>query len=126
MRLRSHHPRFELLGRTGDVVRAGTYFVNYRRIARIAAEHLGYCGELQMVVEAAPSRERITVRMDEDGVSDPAAATRTLLAHYPELYEAVTAEGLLDLSVQAVAPGDFERSAASRKLRTVVDRRLPG
>lgn len=79
-----------------------------------------------MVVEAAPSRERITVRMDEDGVSDPAAATRTLLAHYPELYEAVTAEGLLDLSVQAVAPGDFERSAASGKLRTVVDRRLPG
>lgn len=119
-------PRFELLGRTGDVVRAGTYFVNYRRIAHIAAEHLGYCGELQMVVEAAPSRERITVRMDVDGVGDPAAAARTLLAHYGELREAVTTERLLDLSVEAIAPGDFERSAASGKLRTVVDRRLAG
>lgn len=124
--MRSHHPRFELLGRTGDVVRAGTYFVNYRRIAHIAAEHLGYCGELQMVVEAAPSRERITVRMDVDGVGDPAAAARTLLAHYGELREAVTTERLLDLSVEAIAPGDFERSAASGKLRTVVDRRLAG
>ncbi|MFC0842476.1 acyl-CoA reductase [Streptomyces noboritoensis] len=116
-------PRFELLGRTGDVVRAGTYFVNYRRIARIAAEHLGYCGELQMVVEAAPSRERITIRTEEHAGVDPAAVVATLLAHYPELHEAVTGEGLLDLSVEAVGAGEFERSAASGKLRTVVDRR---
>ncbi|PKV83021.1 acyl-CoA reductase [Streptomyces sp. TLI_146] len=118
-------PRFELLGRTGDVVRAGTYFINYRRIARIVAEHLGYCGELQMVVETAPSRERITVRMEEHGAVDPTTVVATLLAHYPELHEAVTTERLLDLSVEAVGSGAFERSAASGKLRTVVDRRLP-
>ncbi|GAA0595452.1 acyl-CoA reductase [Streptomyces crystallinus] len=118
-------PRFELLGRTGDVVRAGTYFVNYRRIGHIAADHLGYCGELQMVVEAAPVRERITVRMEEHSGIDPEVVATTLLAHYPELNAAVTTERLLDLSVEAVRSGDFERSAASGKLRTVVDRRVP-
>ncbi|QEV21780.1 hypothetical protein CP975_33460 [Streptomyces alboniger] len=119
-------PRFELLGRTGDVVRAGTYFLNYRVLARIVAERLGYCGELQMVVEPAESRERIVIRVDEQAVRDPGAVTEALLAHSPELREAVTRERLLDLTVETVSPSDFERSAASGKLRTVIDRRLTG
>ncbi|MEV8021845.1 acyl-CoA reductase [Streptomyces sp. NPDC086554] len=119
-------PRFELLGRTGDVVRAGTYFINYRVLARIVAEHLGYCGELQMVVESAADRERITVRVDDRAVRDPETVTQVLLTHSPELREAVTRERLLDLVVETVSSSDFERSAASGKLRTVVDRRLAG
>ncbi|KNB50854.1 acyl-CoA reductase [Streptomyces caatingaensis] len=114
-------PRFELLGRTGDVIRTGTYFLNYRRLARIAEDHLGYCGELQMLVEPGAARERVVLRMNG---ADPDAATAAFLAHYPELRAAVTDERLLDLRVEAVGPDGFERAASSGKLRTVIDRRL--
>ncbi|RLU81776.1 hypothetical protein CTZ27_31725 [Streptomyces griseocarneus] len=114
-------PRFELLGRTGDVIRTGTYFLNYRRFARIAEEHLGYCGELQMLVEPAAARERVVLRMN--GADTDEAAT-AFLAHYPELHAAVTEERLLDLRIEAVDRNGFERAGSSGKLRTVIDRRL--
>ncbi|MBH1932699.1 hypothetical protein I5Q34_00050 [Streptomyces sp. AV19] len=113
-------PRFELLGRTGDVIRTGTYFLNYRRFARLAEEHLGYRGELQMLVEPAAARERIVLRMNGVDTDEAAAA---FLAHYAELRAAVIEEHLLDLRVDAVGRDGFERAAASGKLRTVIDRR---
>lgn len=117
-------PRFELLGRTGDVVRTGTYFLNYRRFVQIAAEQLGYCGELQLVIESGQQRERVTVRMERDHSPQPHAVNEALLAHYPELREGVLAERLLDLQVEAVASTAFERANGSGKLRTVLDRRI--
>ncbi|MFE0136337.1 acyl-CoA reductase [Streptomyces sp. NPDC059037] len=118
-------PRFELLGRTGDVVRVGTYFLNYRMFAHLAEQHLGYCGELQMIVERSTERERVVVHMDRALVTDPDAAASAFLAHYPELHEGVVSEQLLDLRVEAIAPSEFERAGASGKLRTVIDRRVP-
>ncbi|WP_043262675.1 acyl-CoA reductase [Streptomyces sp. CT34] len=114
-------PRFELLGRTGDVIRTGTYFLNYRRLARIAEEHLGYCGELQILVEPAAARERVVLRMNG---ADTDKATAAFLAHYPELRAAVAEERLLDLHVEAVGRDGFARAGSSGKLRTVIDRRL--
>ncbi|MGA5135397.1 acyl-CoA reductase [Streptomyces olivoreticuli] len=116
-------PRFELLGRTGDVVRVGTEFFNYRMFTRIAEEHLDYCGELQMVLEQGVARECIVLRMDRNALShtDPASV---FLAHYPVLRQDVTVEKLLDLRIEAINLADFERTATSGKLRTVIDRRV--
>ncbi|MFZ3475717.1 acyl-CoA reductase [Streptomyces sp. 4.24] len=118
-------PRFELLGRTGDVVRIGTDFFNYRMFTRIAEEHMGYCGELQMFLETGAAREHMVLRMDRDAVdhADPASV---FLAHYPVLRQDVTVERLLDFRVETIDRGAFERSAISGKLLTVIDRRIPG
>ncbi|MFD0279564.1 acyl-CoA reductase [Kitasatospora sp. NPDC127111] len=117
----SHTPRIELLGRYGDVVRVGTYFLNVRRFIAVAEEELGYRGELQLVLDAGEGRERAVVRLDERYARDAAAARAAFLAAIPELGSAV-AEGLLDCTVETVGSAAFERTPTSGKLRTVVDR----
>lgn len=117
-------PRFELLGRTGDVVRIGTTLLNYRMLTRIAEQCLDYCGELQMVLGRNAERECVVVRMDRNEIADPETAASTFLAHYPVLRTFVRDEGLLDFHVEAIELAGFERTAASDKLRTVVDQRL--
>ncbi|MEV6837194.1 acyl-CoA reductase [Streptomyces sp. NPDC051133] len=118
----SHVPRLELLGRYGDVVRVGTYFVNYRRILQAAQERLAYHGEVQLLIAPGTDREELTVRLDEQYAGDAGAAREALTAEVPELTSAV-AEGLLALSVETVPRDSFERTATSGKLRTVIDLR---
>ncbi|WP_244188629.1 acyl-CoA reductase [Streptomyces yokosukanensis] len=115
-------PRLELLGRYGDVVRVGTYFLNYRRIVRALAERLAYHGEVQLSVASGPEREELTVRLDEQYAPDPGLTRSTLTAEVPELASALE-EGLLSLAVQSVRRETFERTPTSGKLRTVVDLR---
>ncbi|PKW11091.1 Phenylacetate-coenzyme A ligase PaaK, adenylate-forming domain family [Streptomyces sp. 1222.5] len=118
----SHVPRLELLGRHGDVVRVGTYFVNYRRVLRAAQERLAYHGEVQLLVAPGTGRELLTVRLDEQYAGDAAAAREALAAEVPEL-AAAEAEGLLAVAVETVPRAAFARTATSGKLRTVVDLR---
>ncbi|MFI1605497.1 acyl-CoA reductase [Streptomyces griseofuscus] len=118
----SHVPRLELLGRYGDVVRVGTYFLNYRRVVAAAQERLAYHGEVQLVVRSGVGREELTIRLDEQYADDPGAAHRALAAEVPELGSA-EAEGLLALTVETVPREAFERTATSGKLRTVIDLR---
>ncbi|MCU7826006.1 acyl-CoA reductase [Kitasatospora sp. DSM 101779] len=118
----SHTPRIELLGRYGDVVRVGTYFLNVRRLMSVAEEHLGYRGELQLLVDADATREHVTVRLDERYAPDPEPALTAFLTAVPELASA-TAEGLLTCTVETVPTTAFDRTPTSGKLRTVVDRR---
>ncbi|MEU5794746.1 aldehyde dehydrogenase family protein [Streptomyces sp. NPDC047813] len=118
----SHVPRLELLGRYGDVVRVGTYFVNYRRVVAAAQERLAYHGEVQLVVRSGAGREELTIRLDEQYAGDSGAAHHALAAEVPELASA-EAEGLLALTVETVPREAFERTATSGKLRTVIDLR---
>ncbi|WP_029002629.1 acyl-CoA reductase [Azorhizobium doebereinerae] len=116
-------PRFELMGRHGDVFRIGMKFLNYRKIANLLADHGGYAGELQAVLDWSGGKERIVLRVDEGSGLAPASVAPLLLERYPELREAVIKYHVLDLAVEPVAPGAFERIAGSGKLRMVIDRR---
>ncbi|MFK8911132.1 acyl-CoA reductase [Streptomyces sp. YS-3] len=118
----SHAPRFELRGRTGDVMRVATHFLNHRRFAVIAQERAGYSGELQTVLTRQDTHERLTVRVERAGAADPERLREAFLADYPELRSAVT-ERLLDLKVEAVDGAKLDRSPTSGKLRAVVDLR---
>ncbi|MFG2608436.1 acyl-CoA reductase [Streptomyces sp. NPDC048514] len=118
----SHVPRLELLGRYGDVVRVGTYFINYRRVARALQDRLAYHGEVQMVVAPGTGRESLTVRLDEEYAPHPEAARTALTSAVTELADA-QAEDLLNLTVQTIAREAFERTTTSGKLRTVIDLR---
>ncbi|MEV0990390.1 aldehyde dehydrogenase family protein [Streptomyces sp. NPDC049949] len=118
----SHAPRFELLGRMGEVMRVATYFLNYRRFVSVAGERLGYGGELQAVLTAGAAREGLTVRLESAHAPDPDRAREAFLAAYPEVRSAV-AEKLLDFAVEAVDGAGLERAATSGKLLAVVDRR---
>lgn len=118
----SHAPRFELLGRLGDVMRVATYFLNHRRFTAIAQERLRYSGELQILLANSGPREALTVRVERTLAVGTEEARDTFLAEYPELRSAVE-ERLLDLTVETVDGADLERTATSGKLRSVVDGR---
>ncbi|MET9961414.1 acyl-CoA reductase [Streptomyces sp. NPDC006326] len=118
----SRAPRFELLGRLGEVMRVATYFLNYRRFVAIAAEHLRYGGEIQAVLTGGPVREGLTLRMERSHVTDAERARGAFLAAYPELHSAVS-EKLLDFTVEPVDGAGLARTATSGKLLAVVDRR---
>ncbi|WP_246102484.1 acyl-CoA reductase [Streptomyces piniterrae] len=116
-------PRFELLGRLGEVMRVATYFLNYRRFVTLAEEFLGHRGGTQIVLAHDGLRERLTVRLERaDGEPRALRAREVFLAGYPELRTAV-AEGLLDLEVTEMAGAGLERTPGTGKLRSVVDTR---
>ncbi|MFD3721820.1 acyl-CoA reductase [Streptomyces sp. NPDC058674] len=117
-----HSPRFELRGRSGDVMRVATYFLNHRRFLDLAGERGGHRGELQVRLDGTDARERLTVRVERAGATDPEWLREVFLAGYPELRSAVT-EGLLDLVVEAVDGAALDRSPTSGKLLAVVDAR---
>lgn len=71
----SHVPRLELLGRYGDVVRVGTYFLNYRRVVAAAQERLAYHGEVQLVVRSGAGREELTIRPTSSTPTTPGPRT---------------------------------------------------
>ncbi|AUG81713.1 hypothetical protein CFP65_7109 [Kitasatospora sp. MMS16-BH015] len=115
-------PRFELLGRLGEVMRVATYFLNYRRFVAITEEQLRYGGELQAVLTAEAARERLTLRV-ESGRAPAADVVRSaILDAYPEVRSAVE-ERLLDFVVEVVEGAELERTGTSGKLRAVVDLR---
>ncbi|MFE1771558.1 acyl-CoA reductase [Streptomyces sp. NPDC059008] len=116
-------PRFELMGRLGEVMRVATYFLNYRRFVTLAEESLGHRGETQIVLAHDGLREHLTVRLERAG-GEPRAlrAREVFLAGYPELRTAV-AEGLLELEVTETDRADLERTPGTGKLRSVVDTR---
>ncbi|MFG2177357.1 acyl-CoA reductase [Streptomyces abikoensis] len=116
----NHAPRFELLGRLGDVMRVATYFLNHGRFVTIAEGDCGYAGELQVLLATGTARERLTVRVERS--ADPSALRTALLAGYPELRSAVE-EWLLDLDVEVADTADFARTTTTGKLRSVVDGR---
>ncbi|MFJ9648401.1 acyl-CoA reductase [Streptomyces sp. NPDC101206] len=118
----SHAPRFELQGRTGDVMRVATYFLNHRRFVTLAEEQGGHRGELQVLLGNGEARERLTVRVERSAGTDPERLREVFLAGYPDLRSAVS-ERLLDLVVEAVDGASLDRSPTSGKLRSVVDGR---
>ncbi|MFE3558900.1 acyl-CoA reductase [Streptomyces sp. NPDC059193] len=115
-------PRFELRGRTGDVMRVATYFLNHRRFLALAEEQGGHRGELQIRLDGTDARERLTVRVERGAATDAVRLREVFLSGYPELRSAV-AEQLLELVVEAVDGASLDRSATSGKLLAVVDAR---
>ncbi|MDX3762790.1 acyl-CoA reductase [Streptomyces sp. AK02-04a] len=116
-------PRFELLGRFGDIFRSGSHFLNYRRFTAVAEEALGHRGALQIVLDEEADGERLTVRLEAVGATTDVDAAQVFLKEYPQLADAVLRDGLVKLSVERAEPDAFERTTASGKLLAVLDRR---
>jgi phenylacetate-coenzyme A ligase PaaK-like adenylate-forming protein len=117
-------PRFELLGRFGDIFRSGSHFLNYRRFAAIAEDALGHTGAVQILLdEDEHADERLTVRLEGDATRAEADAVRVFLDEYPALDIAVNRDRMVELRVEWAPVERFEQTAASGKLLAVVDRR---
>jgi phenylacetate-coenzyme A ligase PaaK-like adenylate-forming protein len=116
-------PRFELLGRTGDVFRTAAQTLNYRRFLTILEDEHSYSGALQIVLNENSTGEELVVRLEDGRAPDAASSHSTLLSQYAEICEAVEQDELLTLRVENVPLADFTRTRSSGKLIAVVDQR---
>lgn len=120
-------PRFELLGRHGDIFRVGTTFLNYGKILKILEERFAYAAELQVYIPTAigGAIEQIELRLSEVEVcsSDLGRVRSVLLGAYPDLREAVEEDHVLELKLVSTPLAGFSRTAGSGKLIRIVDAR---
>lgn len=116
-------PRFKLLGRTGDVVRIGSMFLNYQKFAHILSSQGGYAGHVQLVLAEDGLREKVVLRLSKGAGLSAAEGKRLCLEHYGDLAEAVVADKVLVFEAEELAADAFARSPASGKLLRVVDSR---
>jgi len=116
-------PRFELLGRTGDVFRAAAQTLNYRRFLTILEDEFSYSGALQIELHENSTGEELVVRLENGRAPEPASSKTALLSRYAEVAEAVEQDELLTVRVENAPLEAFLRTRSSGKLIAVVDQR---
>lgn len=117
-------PRFELMGRYGDIFKSATHFLNYRIFTKILEEVLGYSGRVQLVLSFENNMDVITVRLDPADSLSKAQVKQAIIENYAEVYDAVVAENGLKLKIEFVTGDAFIRTTTSDKLISVIDERL--
>ncbi|HEX4048389.1 MAG TPA: acyl-CoA reductase, partial [Elusimicrobiota bacterium] len=116
-------PRFRLLGRSGDVFRIGTSFLNYQKLVTILSERLGHAGAVQVVLDHDGLKEKLTVLLSRESGTDAVEARAALLESDRDLAEIVEKDKVLLLDVEGVPIDGLEKLKGSGKLVRILDRR---
>ncbi|PIK14982.1 acyl-CoA reductase [Halobacteriovorax sp. JY17] len=111
--------KFELLGRHGDIFRAGGTFFNFTKIQRVLEEYFSYGGSLQVIIDNSTGKDSIEVVLDNKEFSE-----EEFMEKYKDLYEAVQMEQTVLFSMKNTSPKDFLHSKNSGKLLRVIDKRI--
>ena len=117
-------PRFELLGRFGDIFKFATNYVNYKNIKSIFGKAMNYTGWLQVVL-SYNKLSVMTICVENDFSITENEAIEILCKNYPELLECVTDKtGVIAIKKQN--KDSFILSTGGGKVRSVVDERIKG
>ena len=115
-------PRFELLGRFGDIFKFATNYVNYKTIKSVFAEKMNYAGWLQVVLEYdGISCMTVCVEKDFDITEDE--AKQILADSYPEIEECLR-DKTGKVTVAKISKEEFVLSSGGGKVRSVIDKRI--
>lgn len=119
-------PRFRLLGRTGDIFRIGTMFLNFQKFQKILSDQ-NYAGDAQIELSEFKLKEKVILRLSQASLlelkSSGAAIRKLCLENYEDLAEAVVKDKMLLFEVQSADAREFKKSPASGKLLRVIDLR---
>ena len=118
-------PRFELLGRHGDVFRIASMFFNYAKFANILSDVFQFDGEMQIVLKSGDKteKEELCILLSSTRIKDAQNVRTAFLDNYADLRECVVDDALLELKISVVAPNQLQKTAGSGKLKRVVDER---
>lgn len=116
-------PRFELMGRMGDVFRVAGTFINLQRISKILGEKTNYQGEIQAVISQEQLKDKLELRLDRDHINDNIQLESIILKAYPDLEEVIYKEKNLNFLISKIDSKAFERTLGSGKLKRVIDLR---
>jgi phenylacetate-coenzyme A ligase PaaK-like adenylate-forming protein len=116
-------PRFCLSGRTGDIFRIGSAFLNYQKFSQILSMAASYTGDMQICLTEEGRKEKLVLRLGKGSGLAADVARKHCLDGYHDLQEIVEGEKLLLFEVEQIPAESFERSSASGKLLRLLDRR---
>ncbi len=115
-------PRFELLGRFGDIFKFATNYLNYKKIKEIFGREMNYTGWLQVVL-SYDTTSCMNIYVENDFAYAEDAAVDILAEHYPEVKECLT-DKTGTIAVIKQEKELFELSTGGGKVRSVIDQRL--
>lgn len=115
-------PRFELLGRFGDVFKFATNYINYKKIKSIFGEKMNYTGWVQLVLSYNET-SIMDICVETDLAFSEEDALRILAQNYPEIAEIVT-DRTGRITVVRQNRDQFTLSTGGGKIRSVIDRRI--
>ncbi len=110
--------KFELLGRYGDIFRAGGTFYNYTKIQRLLAENFSYEDILQITISNTEGRDHIDMLLKNKEIDKD-----SFISLYKDLYEGLVLEKTVTLSSRSADTDEFVHSENSGKILRVIDKR---
>lgn len=112
-------PRFELLGRFGDVFKFATNYVNYQNIKEIFGKEMNYTGWLQIVL-SYNIKDSMDIRVEDSFELSEEKILSVLTEHSPEINETITDKtGIVRIIKQK--KDEFELSTGGGKVKSVID-----
>ncbi len=115
-------PRFELLGRFGDIFKFATNYVNYKSIQSVFSEKMSYTGWLQVILDY-DTISKMTICVEADFALPEDEALSILAENYPEIEECLRDKtGTVHILPQE--KDAFMLSSGGGKVRSVIDRRV--
>ncbi len=117
-------PKFELLGRHGDIFRVSSAYVNYNTIVALLVD-ANYAGEVQLLISRPRGIDKITVLLNkEKRPSVEIDLVTDIIKKYPILNELYLVERSIEIFIDYVSENDFTRTSSSAKTVHVIDRRI--
>ena len=119
--------RFELLGRSDDMVVVGMMHLLHREIQEALSPFPHIVSPAQIVVDYKNGRDHLTIRCEisEQGEKslDPQAMRHRILNQHRPLRERLEEKLLSDVTVILCQPGTLERNPRSGKQKLIIDNR---
>ncbi len=114
-------PRFELLGRYGDVFKVGTIFLNYKQFERLLSEFPEFTGSFQLVIT---KDSELNLNFSNAEKIDEELISNYCLENYPDLDLVVKKERMLQFKVQKMDRNNLVYVKSSGKLKSVLGQRM--
>lgn len=117
-------PRFELLGRFGDIFKMGPLF-NYNEFVRALSDDLKYSGSLQLVLTAEKNGpQTILMRIDKNVTFSNDEILHSIYKAFPTIKMVNEKEILIDVKVERLEESAFEKVTTTGKLKRIIDKRI--
>lgn len=115
-------PRFELLGRFGDIFKFATNHINYKKIKAVFSDKLGYAGWLQILL-SYDKIDTMTICVENSLRYSEEEALNILSSSYPEIAE-TTIDKTGKIFIKKQSQDSFILSSGGIKVINVVDNRI--
>lgn len=114
-------PRFELMGRFGDIFKFATNYINYKHIKSIFGTEMNYTGWLQVVL-SYEGLSCMTLCVENEFALSEDGGMKILCEHYPEIAECMR-DKTGKIKIVKQERDKFILSTGGGKVRSVVDNR---